>query len=106
MDQTCPFFDCFVEQTDMVPRRGLQDTDQQSFEVFAQRNLRVTFDKMYGQVVAKRTLREVRMKYIVREVSLMFMRRWVYDVFFYYENYHSNIQTRFLLVRCTCNVFQ
>ncbi|KAJ3285757.1 Meckelin [Borealophlyctis nickersoniae] len=40
------------EESDMVPRRGLQDTDQQSFELFAQRNLRTTFDKIYGQVAA------------------------------------------------------
>ncbi|KAH9270007.1 hypothetical protein BASA83_007835 [Batrachochytrium salamandrivorans] len=37
------------EENDMVPRRGLQDTNQQSFEIFVTRKMRSTFDKIFDQ---------------------------------------------------------
>ncbi|KAI9100497.1 Meckelin [Phlyctochytrium arcticum] len=41
------------EQADLVPRRGLQDTDQQCFEVFAQKDMRSAFNKVYNIVIAE-----------------------------------------------------
>ena len=35
------------EANDLVPRRGLLDTNQQSFEFFATREFRDVFDKIY-----------------------------------------------------------
>ncbi|KAI8586236.1 Meckelin, partial [Geranomyces variabilis] len=36
------------EKADLVPRRGLNDTDQQCFEMYAQKEMRAAFNKVYG----------------------------------------------------------
>ncbi|TPX67518.1 hypothetical protein SpCBS45565_g03723 [Spizellomyces sp. 'palustris'] len=41
------------EQADLVPRRGMQDTDQQCFEVFTQKEMRSAFNKVYSMVIAE-----------------------------------------------------
>ena len=35
----------------MVPGRGLQDSEKQSFEIFISPELRTTYDKIYGLVL-------------------------------------------------------
>ncbi|KAI8826206.1 Meckelin [Fimicolochytrium jonesii] len=40
------------EQADLVPRRGLQGSDQQCFEVLAQKEFRAAFNKVYRAVIA------------------------------------------------------
>ncbi|KAI8924515.1 Meckelin [Entophlyctis helioformis] len=51
------------EANDMVPRRGLQDTHQQSFEVFVTLKTRATLDKLYEKRTASpaETIRTNRM---------------------------------------------
>jgi hypothetical protein len=39
------------EENDMVPGRGLQDTDKQTFEIFLTSEFRRTYDKIYGIVI-------------------------------------------------------
>ncbi|KAI9328026.1 transmembrane protein 67-domain-containing protein [Zopfochytrium polystomum] len=41
------------EENDMVPARGLMDTDQQAFEIFVTASLRSTYDKIYSIVVGE-----------------------------------------------------
>ncbi|KAJ3174641.1 Meckelin [Geranomyces variabilis] len=41
------------EKADLVPRRGLNDTDQQCFEMYAQKEMRAAFNKVYGIVIAE-----------------------------------------------------
>ncbi|KAI8908826.1 Meckelin [Powellomyces hirtus] len=41
------------EKADLVPRRGLDDTDEQCFEMFAQKEMRSAFNKVYGIVIAE-----------------------------------------------------
>ncbi|KAJ3057841.1 Meckelin, partial [Quaeritorhiza haematococci] len=41
------------EESDMVPRRGLNDTDQQSFEIFVAKNFRETYDKIYRLIIGE-----------------------------------------------------
>ncbi|KAJ1338883.1 hypothetical protein BSLG_006520 [Batrachochytrium salamandrivorans] len=54
------------EENDMVPRRGLQDTNQQSFEIFVTRKMRSTFDKIFDQnTVLPQNLKEN--PYLIRE---------------------------------------
>ncbi|KAJ8322951.1 hypothetical protein O5D80_008469 [Batrachochytrium dendrobatidis] len=39
------------EENDMVPRRGLHDTNQQAFEIFVTRTMRTAFDKIFDQSI-------------------------------------------------------
>ena len=41
------------EENDLVPRRGLNDTAQQSFEIFVTAAFRQTFDKIHNLIVNK-----------------------------------------------------
>ncbi|KAI8803545.1 Meckelin [Cladochytrium replicatum] len=41
------------EENDLVPKRGLNDTDQQTFEVFLTKQFRTTYEKVYRLVVAE-----------------------------------------------------
>ncbi|KAJ3154854.1 Meckelin [Geranomyces michiganensis] len=41
------------EKADLVPRRGLNDTDQQCFEMYAQKEMRSAFNKVYGIIIAE-----------------------------------------------------
>ncbi|KAJ3024018.1 Meckelin [Thoreauomyces humboldtii] len=41
------------EKADLVPRRGLHNTDEQCFEVYAQREMRSAFNTVYGVVIAE-----------------------------------------------------
>ncbi|KAJ3410889.1 Meckelin [Chytridiales sp. JEL 0842] len=44
------------EENDMVPGRGLQDSDKQVFEIFLTSELRATYDKIYGVVVGNQAI--------------------------------------------------
>ncbi|TPX38641.1 hypothetical protein SeLEV6574_g07708 [Synchytrium endobioticum] len=41
------------EESNVVPRRGLNDTDEQAFEIFVMKSLRETYDQVYGLLVAE-----------------------------------------------------
>ncbi|KAJ3215033.1 Meckelin [Dinochytrium kinnereticum] len=43
------------EEHDMVPGRGLENSEQQSFEIFLSNELRSTYDKIYGIVIGDKT---------------------------------------------------
>nr|KAJ3421257.1 Meckelin [Polyrhizophydium stewartii] len=51
MEELCNFLR--KEENDMVPRRGLQDTNHQSFEVFVTLKMRSTFDKIFDQTTVQ-----------------------------------------------------
>ncbi|KAJ3194492.1 Meckelin [Irineochytrium annulatum] len=58
------------EENDMVPGRGLQDTEQQSFEMFVTGEFRATFDKIYGVIIKGHTEKiSGRMKQIHKKIS-------------------------------------
>ncbi|KAJ3127932.1 Meckelin [Physocladia obscura] len=48
------------EENDMVPARGLDQTDQQVFEIFVTPEVRSTYDKIYGIVVSADPFSQMR----------------------------------------------
>ena len=47
------------EESDLVPKRGLQDTNQQGFEIFTTSSFRTTFDKIYSVVASSVSLVDI-----------------------------------------------
>ncbi|TPX32052.1 hypothetical protein SmJEL517_g04744 [Synchytrium microbalum] len=52
------------EESNVVPRRGLNDTEEQSFEIFVSKGMRETYDHVYGLLIAK----DAEMKFNDRNV--------------------------------------